>query len=93
MIKADELAAMARGEGCLAKSADDEPIFILCARDVFAADTVRVWADSVEGVAAMRGLDDGGLTAERKAKIAEARALAIQMERWRQAHGGGKIPD
>lgn len=31
MIKADEVAALARGEGCLGRSQDDEPVFILCA--------------------------------------------------------------
>lgn len=93
MIKADELAAMARGEGCLAKSADDEPIFILCARDIFAARAVREWADELERNAARLPLDAGGLTAGRQEKIAEARRLALQMDRWRAAHDGGKIPD
>lgn len=93
MIKAHELAAMALGEGCLAKSADDEPIFILCARDVLAAGQVREWADRLESVAANRPIDDGGLDGKRKAKIAEARALAVAMDQWRYSHGGGKIPD
>ena len=29
---------------CLANSAPDEPVFVLCARDVTAPDIVRLWA-------------------------------------------------
>ncbi len=38
-------------------------------------------------------VDEGGLTAARKSKIAEVRAKAKQMDEWRASHGGGKIPD
>lgn len=47
MTKAQELDAATRGEGCLGRSQDDEPVFILCARDRFAAGVVRTWADRV----------------------------------------------
>ena len=78
MLKRDEVAALERGEGCLGKSADDEPVFILCARDTLAPDTVRTWADAAE--AAMCNPE----------KVASARALADQMEAWQ---GNRKLPD
>ncbi len=81
MTKDDEVAALAKGEGCLGRSQGDEPVFILCARDRYAANTVRTWA---EKVAFMHG---------HTAKTDEAFALADKMDAWREAHGGGKIPD
>lgn len=81
MIKVHELEANAKGEGCLGRSQDDEPVFILVARDRLAAGCVRYWAARAfaQGVNA--------------AKVDEANALADQMDAWREAHGGGKIPD
>ena len=38
-----ELAAV--GKGCLGKAADDEPVFILRAQDMLAADLVDKWAN------------------------------------------------
>lgn len=81
MTKADELAANARGEGCLGKSKDDEPLFILCARDITASATVRKWAETL----ALR-------SDAPKAKIAEAYELADRMDAWRRDNGG-KVPD
>ena len=56
---------------CLAKVAEDEPIFILRAQDRLAPNLVRDWADEAEAA--------GHCPPE---KIAEARALAAEMERW-----------
>ena len=78
MTKAEELSALADGRGCLAKSQDEEPIFILCARDTFAAGMVREWADRVESTAARIG----ELTKDRIAKVADARRLALAMDNW-----------
>lgn len=89
MLKRDELEALAKGEGCLARSADDEPIFILCGRDVLAAARIREWADELEKHAHLQG----ELTAQRKDKIYKARVLANEMDAWRASHGGGKLPD
>ena len=80
MTKAKELQAYRRGEGCLAKSADDEPLFILCARDCYAPMTVREWAKRLSGG---NGPD---------AKVDDAIACAQAMEQW-QAEHGSKIPD
>ncbi len=71
MTKAKEVAALARGEGCLGKSQDDEPVFVLCARDPLASAVVRYWSD----LANSNGVRPG--------KVLEARALADAMDQWR----------
>lgn len=65
---------------CLANSAPDEPVFVLCARDVTAPDIVRLWAVN----AASRGVS--------YKKCQEAREVADAMERWQKEHGS-KLPD
>ena len=85
MTKAEEVAALEAGRGCLGKSADDEPVFILVARDKFAARLVREWADWVEHEAAVTAQ----LTAIRREKIADARRLAMRMDQWSTK----KLPD
>lgn len=74
-LKAQELV-----DGCFAKAADDEPLFVLRARDVIAPDVVRYWAHEARqyGVPA--------------AKIAEAVALADRMLEWQKTRGS-KVPD
>ena len=42
MIKAKELEAASHGEGCLGKSQDDEPVFVLVARDLTAPRAVEL---------------------------------------------------
>jgi len=56
--------------GCIAKAADDEPVFVLRAQDRLAPMTVRHWARLAE----MKGAP-----AE---KVREARVLAEAMEAW-----------
>ena len=74
------LSAM-NGKGCLGRCKPDEPVFVLCARDKGAADTVAYWASFVSAMGAS------------VAKVQGARALAGAMLSWREAHGGGKLPD
>lgn len=81
MTKAEEVAALALGLGCLGKSQDDEPVFILVARDKYAASTVRDWANRIIAI-------HGSTT-----KACEALEQADRMDAWRDAHGGGKVPD
>lgn len=83
---------------CLTRSAPDEPVFILVARDRLAADTIRDWVTRVTSawkdelaktssaipLETMRAVD---------LKLAEALNTADQMDAWRAAHGGGKLPD
>jgi hypothetical protein len=70
-----ELAA--RGEGCLGKAADNEPVFILRGQDKFAPLLVRMWVQ----LALLHGCDGE--------KIEEAAYLADDMERWKPS----KFPD
>lgn len=56
---------------CLNKAAPDEPVFVLRAKDLFAAMTVRHWATMAQG-------------SHESSKIDEALALAGQMEDWRK---------
>lgn len=66
----EERAKAARGEGCLGKAADDEPVFVLRAQDQHAAALVRAWADMAEGTRCPAH------------KVAEARQLAADMAAW-----------
>lgn len=81
MTKREVLDAAANGEGCLGRSQDDEPVFVLCARDVLAIGAVQDWIRQ----AAHAGVND--------AKIAGAMRDARQMNVWRKTHGGGRVPD
>jgi crotonobetainyl-CoA:carnitine CoA-transferase CaiB-like acyl-CoA transferase len=86
VTKKEEIAALVQGPpSCLSRSADDEPVFVLVARDKFAANLVRRWADTVE----LASHPDS----TSRQKVAEARQLAKRMDAWREAHGGGKVPD
>lgn len=81
----DTIAGAARGEGCLGRSHNDEPVFVLCARDRFSSSVVRRWADLQ---AAATHPDSPG-----RRKADEAREVAQAMDDWRNTHGGGKVPD
>lgn len=64
-IKSEELQ-----HGCIAKAADDEPVFVLRATDKLAPNIIRLWARR----AAYQGCP--------KEKVDEANALAAKMEEW-----------
>lgn len=81
MTKKETLEAALRGEGCLGRCQDDEPVFVLVARDLTAAKRVRNWADEAE------------LLGTPLAKVREANLCATHMDVWRKEHGGGKVPD
>lgn len=63
---------LADPDSCLNRSADDEPVFLLCARDLFAPGAVEAWA----------GLSTGYRTAER---VAQAREVGAAMLAWWRA--------
>lgn len=77
--KSEELARAARGEGCLGKAADDEPLFVLRAQDASAPSIVRQWVSWNVGTLAPE-------------KREEALALAARMEAWAVSTGRGKRP-
>lgn len=62
----------AAGKGCLGKAADDEPVFILRAQDMLAADLVDTWATQAK----VAGCNWD--------KVREARELAQAMREWPQ---------
>lgn len=62
---------------------DDEPVFLLRARDRYAPDTVRDWC--------ARSYEQGNGVDER-VRIA-VQAVADAMEAYAAAHGGAKVPD
>jgi hypothetical protein len=72
------------GTGCLGRSAPDEPVFTLVARDKLAADVVAMWASDA--------ITFGGLPPD-SPKVTGAWQVAEDMKAWRAAHGGGKVPD
>jgi hypothetical protein len=61
---------MAQKKGCLGKAADDEPIFILRAQDMLAADLVDQWAIRAKSWGCP------------EPKVQEAKELANRMRRW-----------
>jgi hypothetical protein len=79
----------ANGQGCLGKAADDEPVFILRAKDRLAPDAVEHWIRLVEQAAHQAGASN---PRRDSLKLKEAQALAHQMRAW-QASNGCKVPD
>jgi len=63
---------------CYAKLADDEPYFVLRAKDPMAPVLIRLWAEA-------RRVQYGDY-----AKLDEALHCAAEMERWRIAHPEAK---
>lgn len=61
---------------CYAKAEDDEPMFILLARDPLAPILVDLWAE-------LRGFRED--TKENRDKIREADWCAAEMKAWRRA--------
>lgn len=80
MTKREVLDAAAKGEGCLGRSHDDEPVFVIVGRDRVAPTIVRIWAM----LARILG------TPTRKCATAVTEAGA--MEAWQKARGS-KVPD
>lgn len=82
MLKRDELAAP---RSCINTAAEDEPVFVLRAKDPLAAETVRFWCRE----AIKR-------TAHEHEKVIEAFTLAAKMdvyrlERWPERVSGWKL--
>lgn len=69
------------GDGCYEAALPDEPMFTLLARDPFAPELVRRWANNRrESIAA------GKRPQEDEAQVREARLLADRMGKWRSAN-------
>lgn len=72
MTKNETLEAAARGEGCLGRTADDEPVFVLRANDRLAAGAVAAWADLAAAI---------GVNPE---KVEDARRVAEAFTAWKR---------
>ncbi len=70
-------------DGCFHAAMDDEPMFVLLARDPDAPRVVRNWAAQREDE-----INRGQRPASDRDKVAEARGTADRMERWRKANDG-----
>jgi hypothetical protein len=76
MTKKEMLEAALRGEGCLGKAADDEPVFLLRAQDNLSDGAVDWWATRASLLAPVVGGEATGH------KIQDARATAEAMRHW-----------
>lgn len=70
-------------DGCFHAAMDDEPMFVLLARDPAAPGLVRNWARQREDQ-----IIRGSRPASDMGKVNEARQCADRMERWREANDG-----
>lgn len=66
---------------CYSNAEDDEPMFIVLARDKDAPLLVRMWALLRE-----QAVEMGAKPPKDLAMVAEARQCAYEMERWRRSH-------
>lgn len=76
--KKEVLEAAARGEGCLGRAADDEPVFVLRAHDSDAPEIVLAWAKAraqavIDAVKPIADID----------QVRDAIQVADAMEEWR----------
>ena len=74
MLKRDELATPT---SCINRAADDEPVFVLRAKDIAAPWAIREW---------IKARQEFGLNNKFDAKLLEAERLALQMDEWSKAH-------
>ncbi len=75
MTKRETLVANIEDEGCFGKSQLDEPVFVLCARDVLAPGVIRDWVRRARII---------GVNEE---KLADALDDAFCMDEWQRQHG------
>jgi hypothetical protein len=80
MTKKEVLEAAARGEGCLGRAHDEEPVFVLVGRDRAAPAAIRVWAMFAQ------------LLGSPRRKYRAALADVVVFESW-QKDRGSKVPD
>jgi hypothetical protein len=70
-------------DGCFAKAMDDEPMFVLLARDPAAPALVRAWA-----LERKTDIATGKRPASDMAQVFEAEQCATKMEAWRRENDG-----
>jgi hypothetical protein len=70
-------------DGCFARAMDDEPMFVLLARDTRASQHVRDWATQRKADISM-----GKKPASDMVQVDDAFATADKMDAWRTEHDG-----
>lgn len=80
--KKETLEAALRGEGCLGRARDDEPVFVLRAKDMFAGSVIRYWMHQVMMSTSMKD----------NKKIDGANKVFEEFATW-AAKNGTKVPD
>jgi len=70
-------------DGCFARAMDDEPMFVLLARDRGTPAMVRAWCDARQA-----DVEAGKRPASDMEQINEARGCANRMEAWRAENDG-----
>lgn len=80
MTKKEVLDLASKGEGCLGRCVDDEPVFVLVGRDRAAPFAIRLWSMVAQILGAPRR------------KYREALAEVTVFESW-QKERGSKVPD
>jgi len=70
-------------DGCFAKALDEEPMFVLLARDPKAPELVERWADDREDEISWGKRPTSDMT-----QVIEARQTANKMRIWRQLNDG-----
>ncbi len=83
-LKSEELKS-----GCFHNAREDEPIFVLRAKDKFAPELIEAWASKVDAAVHRIASSEADKSRE-KAKY--ARALAHQMRAWQEINTS-KVPD
>lgn len=78
--KKEVLEAALKGEGCLGKAADDEPVFVFRAQDMLAVGVIMGWQREL---LALR---------PNSPKLAHAADDVTAFQKWQLTHGT-KIPD
>jgi hypothetical protein len=88
MTKREELQKFCRGEGCLYKVDEDEPVFVLRGQDKFYVPLVRLWIELVEMAT------QNPPSAATAAKLMDAVENANYAIDWQNAHPDRvKVPD
>lgn len=80
--KQEAVERMLAGEGALGKARDEEPIFVLRAKDRFAPLLVQTWCDLMREHASPGAAE----------KIEDAQRCSASMLAYQAAHGA-KVPD
>ena len=80
--KKTTLEQAVKGEGCLGRCADDEPVFVLCARDPIALPLIKRWVRR-------RAFHNNG---ESDQKIKDAEAVVREFRDWQKKHNVGQQP-